>query len=611
MTTKELRQKYLSFFESKGHTIVPGASLIPENDPTVLFTTAGMHPLVPYLLGEKHASGNRLVNVQKCTRTGDIDEVGDGWHLTFFEMLGNWSLGDYFKKEAIEFSFEFLTKELNIPLEKLAFTCFQGEEENGIPKDEQAYGIWESLGVSPLRIKYLGREDNWWGPAGQTGPCGPDTEMFFWSGEESAPEEFDPKDKRWVEIWNDVFMQYNKSLDGKYKPLKQQNVDTGMGLERTVGVLNGKSSVYEVEPLATIMRQVASLADLDLEFIEPEQVKPLRTITDHIRASVFILAENVAPSNVEQGYVLRRLIRRAIRYGKQLGIKEAFTHKVAEIVIAEMGGYYPEVRKNRDFIMEQLAQEEEKFDKTLENGIKELKKIFNRAFGGIDPENLPSGTILKGNIIEGSGLGKIIFNIYQTHGLPPELSQEIMSEWGLGLGESVEKEWREEFAKHQELSRKGAEQKFKGGLADNSEITARMHTATHLMLSALRKVLGDHVFQRGANITSERIRFDFSHPDKMTPEQIQQVEDLVNSQIRKAIPVVCEELTLDEAKDRGAMGIFEHKYGDKVKVYTIGDFSMEICGGPHASNTSELGHFKIQKEESSSAGVRRIKAILE
>ncbi len=594
MTTKELRQKYLSFFESKGHTIVPGASLIPENDPTVLFTTAGMHPLVPYLLGEKHASGNRLVNVQKCIRTGDIDEVGDGWHLTFFEMLGNWSLGDYFKKEAIEFSFEFLTKELNIPLDKLAFTCFQGEEENGIPKDEQAYGIWESLGVSPLRIKYLGREDNWWGPAGQTGPCGPDTEMFYWSSDESAPEEFDPKDKRWVEIWNDVFMQYNKSLDGKYEPLKQQNVDTGMGLERTVGVLNGKSSVYEVEPLATIMRQVASLADLDLEFIEPEQVKPLRTITDHIRASVFILAENVAPSNVEQGYVLRRLIRRAIRYGKQLGIKEAFTHKVAEIVIAEMGGYYPELRKNRDFIMEQLAQEEEKFDKTLENGLKKFEKVAS----------------------DGKVSGEEAFVLFSTYGFPLEITKDLAQEKKIEIDEEG---FNKEFAKHQEISRKGAEQKFKGGLADNSEVTARMHTATHLMLSALRKVLGDHVFQKGANITSERIRFDFSHPDKMTPDQIQQVEDLVNSQIRKAIPVVMEELTLDEAKDRGAMGVFEHKYGDKVKVYTIGEesatggsaFSREICGGPHASNTSELGHFKIQKEESSSAGVRRIKAILE
>lgn len=593
MTTKELRQKYLSFFESKGHTIIPGASLLPENDPTVLFTTAGMHPLVPYLLGEKHPAGNRLADVQKCIRTGDIDEVGDGWHLTFFEMLGNWSLGDYFKKEAIEFSFEFLTKELNIPLEKLAFTCFTGEEESGVPKDEQSYGIWESLGVSPLRIKYLSREDNWWGPAGQTGPCGPDTEMFYWSSEERAPEEFDPKDKRWVEIWNDVFMQYNKTQDGKYEPLKQQNVDTGMGLERTVGVLNAKSSVYEVEPLATIMRQVASLADLDLEFIEPEQVKPIRIITDHMRASVFILAENVAPSNVEQGYVLRRLIRRAIRYGKQLGIKEAFTQRVAEIVIAEMGGFYPELRKNRDFIMEQLAQEEEKFDKTLENGLKKFEKVS----------------------VGGKVSGEEAFILFSTYGFPFEITKDLAQEKNIEIDEEG---FNAEFAKHQETSRKGAEQKFKGGLADNSETTARMHTATHLMLSALRKVLGDHVFQKGSNITSERIRYDFSHPDKMTPEQIKQVENLVNEQIQKAVPVVCEELTLDEAKAGGAMGVFEHKYGDKVKVYTIGApaqggqvFSKEICGGPHANNTSELGHFKIQKEESSSSGVRRIKAILD
>ncbi|MFA6919025.1 MAG: alanine--tRNA ligase [Patescibacteria group bacterium] len=596
MTTKELRQKYLSFFESKGHTIIPGASLLPENDPTVLFTTAGMHPLVPYLLGEKHASGNRLTDVQKCIRTGDIDEVGDGWHLTFFEMLGNWSLGDlsspdeigrtgYFKKEAIEFSFEFLTKELNIPLEKLAFTCFAGE--GNVAKDEQSAGIWESLEVSPLRIKYLGMEDNWW-PAGgkMPGPQGPDTEMFYWSGDEPAPEEFDPKDKKWVEIWNDVFMQYNKTPDGKYEPLKQQNVDTGMGLERTVGVLNGKSSVYEIEPLATIMRQVTSIADIDLEFIEKEQIKPLRIITDHIRASVFILAEKIAPSNVEQGYVLRKLIRRSIRYGKQLGIKEAFTHKVAEIIISEMGGYYPELRKNRDFIMEQLAQEEEKFSKTLENGLKKFEKIAS----------------------DGKISGEEAFVLFSTYGFPFEITKDLAQERKIEIDEEG---FNLEFSKHQEISRQGAEQKFKGGLADSSETTARMHTATHLMLSALRKVLGDHVFQKGSNITAERIRYDFSHPDKMTPEQIKQVEDLVNEQIQKAVPVICEEMSLDEAKESGAMGIFEHKYGDKVKVYTVGDFSKEICGGPHAGNTSELGHFKIQKEESSSAGVRRIKAILE
>ncbi len=584
MTTKELRQKYLSFFESKGHAIIPGASLLPENDPTVLFTTAGMHPLVPYLLGEKHPAGNRLTDIQKCIRTGDIDEVGNGWHLTFFEMLGNWSLGDYFKKEAIEMSFEFLTKQLNIPLEKLAVTCFAGDED--APRDEESAEVWKSLGVSEERIAFLPKEDNWWGPAGVTGPCGPDSEMFYWSGEEEAPQKFDAKNKKWVEIWNDVFIQYNKNAEGKYEELNQKNVDTGMGLERTVGVLNGKSSVYEIEPLSTILSQVCALFGYTSDILAPEQVKPTRIITDHIRSSVFILAENIAPSNVEHGYVLRRLIRRAIRYGKQMGINEAFSHKVAEIVIAEMGGYYPELRKNRDFIIEQLVQEEEKFAKTLENGLKKFEKIKEK--GVISAEDA--------------------FVLFSTYGFPFEITKELAIENKIQIDEEG---FNKEFAKHQEISRKGAEQKFKGGLADNSEISARMHTATHLMLSALRKVLGDHVFQKGSNITSERIRFDFSHGEKMTPEQIKQVEDLVNEQIQKNNPIVCEEMSVDEAKERGAMGIFENKYGEKVKVYTIGDFSKEICGGPHAQNTGELGRLKIQKEESSSAGVRRIKAILQ
>lgn len=584
MTTKELRQKYLAYFESKGHAVIPGAPLLPDNDPTVLFTTAGMHPLVPYLLGEKHPAGTRLADIQKCIRTGDIDEVGDNWHLTFFEMLGNWSLGDYFKEEAITMSFEFLTKELGIPLEKLAFTCFEGDDD--APRDEESAGIWKSLGVSESRIAYLPKEDNWWGPAGQTGPCGPDTEMFYWASDTPAPDKFDPKNKNWVEIWNDVFMQYNKTADGGFEPLTQTNVDTGMGLERTVGVLNGKSSVYEVEPLSTIYSQVAALFGYTSDILAPEQVRPTRIITDHMRAAAFILAEGIAPSNAEQGYVLRRLIRRSVRYGKQLGIKEAFTHKVAEIVIAEMGGYYPELRQNRDFITEQLTQEEEKFSKTLENGLKKFEKLKEK--GSIGAEEA--------------------FVLFSTYGFPFEMTQELAKEAKISVDEEG---FKVEFAKHQEISRKGAEQKFKGGLADSSETSARMHTATHLMLAALRKVLGDHVFQKGANITSERIRFDFSHGEKMTPEQIKQVEDLVNEQIGKKLPIVCEEMSLDEAKTAGAMGIFENKYGDKVKVYTVGDFSKEICGGPHAGNTEELGHFKIQKEESSSAGVRRIKAVLE
>ncbi|MEK7653423.1 MAG: alanine--tRNA ligase [Patescibacteria group bacterium] len=586
MTAKELKQKYLSFFESKGHAIVPGASLIPENDSTVLFTTAGMHPLVPYLLGEKHPAGVRLTDVQKCIRTGDIDRVGDDWHLTFFEMLGNWSIGDYFKKEAIEMSFEFLTKELDIPIGKLAFTCFEGEPNNNIPKDEQSAGIWESLGVSPLKIKFLPREDNWWGPAGQTGPCGPDTEMFYWSGEGRAPEEFDPKDKSWVEIWNDVFIEYNKTADGRYEELKQKNVDTGLGVERAVAILNGQKSVYEIEPLSTLVSQMAALIGLTTEDLNGEQIKAVRIIVDHLRAATFILAEKIEPSNVERGYVLRRLIRRAIRYGRQLGIKDPFTHKVADIVIAEMGGFYQELRENRDFITEQLIKEEEKFSGTLEKGLKEFEKLS------------------QDKIISGADA----FKLFATYGFPLEITLDLTKEKNIKVDEDG---FNREFSKHQDISRKGAEKKFKGGLADDSEATAKMHTATHLMIAALRQVLGDQVFQKGANITSERIRFDFSYGKKMTADQIKQVEDLVNIQIDKKIPVIGEEMTLDEAKTQGAMGVFENKYGEKVKVYIIGDFSKEICGGPHAKNTGDLGRFKIQKEESSSAGVRRIKAILE
>ncbi|MFA6422539.1 MAG: alanine--tRNA ligase [Candidatus Buchananbacteria bacterium] len=603
MTTKELKQLYLSFFESNGHAIIPGASLIPENDPTVLFTMAGMHPLVPYLLGEKHPAGQRLVNVQKCIRTGDIDEVGDNWHLTFFEMLGNWSLGDYFKQEAIKMSFEFLTKELNIPLEKLAVTCFEGDEDS--PKDDESANIWKSLGVSEKRIAYLPKEDNWW-PAGgkMPGPQGPDTEMFYWTGEDKAPEVYDPKDKKWVEIWNDVFMQYNKTLEGEYKELNQKNVDTGMGLERTVAVLNGKASVYETEKLYNIILQITSLINLTPDDLSEEQTKYVRRIADHLRAATFILAEKVEPSNVEQGYVLRRLIRRAVRYGKQLGINNLFTHQVAEIVISEHGGFYKELRDQRDFIISQLTKEEEKFQQPLSR-VYQYRFDLEAAVNNGIVKKIKNVPILSS---EGTVSGKYIYENYQSYGVPPDLCLDVVKELGLKIDQE---EYDESFKQHQETSRIGAEQKFKGGLADSSETSARMHTATHLMLAALRKVLGDHVFQKGSNITSERIRFDFSHTDKMTPEQIKQVEDLVNEQIQKNIPVVCEEMSLDKAKEKGAMGVFEHKYGDKVKVYSIGEFSKEICGGPHAKNTGELGHFKIQKEESSSAGVRRIKAVLE
>ena len=583
MKSRDLRQKFLDYFKEKDHTIIASSSLVPENDPTVLFTTAGMFPLIPYLLGEKHPHGSRLTDAQKCIRTDDIEEVGDKIHHTFFEMMGNWSFGDYFKSEAIEWSFEFLTssKWLNIPLDKLAFTVFAGDDNASF--DQESHDKWLSLGVKPERIAQL--SDNWWKP-GDMGPCGPDSEMFFWTGPDQAPLKFDPEDERWVEIWNDVFMQFNRNSAGNLELLKQQNVDTGMGAERTVGVLNGKSSVYEIEPMATLVCQVAALIDTTFDALSSEQNKAARIIADHLRTSTFILAEGMAPSNVDQGYILRRLLRRAIRYGKQLGITEEFCTKIADVVIAEMGGFYPELRKNRDFIMDELAKEEEKFAKTLDKGLKEFEKIK------------------KGDQISGTEA----FKLFSTYGFPLEMTRELALEKGISVDEES---FDVEFKKHQEESRQGAEKKFKGGLADDSEVTARMHTATHLLLAALRIVLGDHVYQKGANITAERIRFDFSHSDKMTPEQIKQVEDLVNEQIAKALPVELVEMTLDEAKEAGAMGVFEHKYGEKVKVYTIGDFSKEICGGPHAKNLSELGHFKIAKEESSSSGVRRIKAILE
>jgi len=566
ITTRELKQKYLEFFEERGHKIIPSASLIPENDPTVLFTTAGMHPLVPYLLGEKHPAGNKLVNVQKCIRTSDMDEVGDDVHLTFFEMLGNWSLGAYWKEEAIKMSWEFLTDKTCLPAgrnglgldkNKISVSVFAGDAE--ISRDEKSAEIWKSLGVK--EIKFLGRDENFWGPAGKTGPCGPCTEMFYDN----------------VEIWNDVFMEYNKKEDGTYEPLKQKNVDTGMGVERTVAVLSGKKSVYDVEPLKSIVEAVKKLG-------ENYDERSARIIADHLRAATFIMgdAKGIAPSNVEQGYVVRRLIRRAIRYGKKLGIDKSFTHEIGKLVIELMGNEYTELEKNKDFIIEQLIQEEERFNKTLEKGLKEFEK-------GIDP-----------------------FILFTTYGFPIEITEELAKEKGIKIDR---KKFEQEFKKHQELSRTATAGKFKSGLADNSEQVTKLHTTTHLLLAALRQVLGEHVYQKGSNITAERLRLDFSHPEKMTVEQIKKVEDIVNEQIKKDLPVSCCEMSLEEAKKIGAMGVFESKYSDKVKVYTVGKekapFSCEICAGPHIENTSKLGHLRILKEESSSAGVRRIKAILE
>lgn len=553
MTTCELKEKYLKFFEGKGHKIIPSASLIPENDPTVLFTTAGMHPLVPYLLGEKHPAGNKLCNVQKCIRTGDIDEVGDDWHLTFFEMLGNWGLGSYWKEESIEMSFEFLTKELKLPIEKLSASVFKGED--GIPKDDESTEIWKSLRIK--EIKFLGKEDNFWGPAGKTGPCGPCTEIFYDN----------------VEIWNNVFMEYNKTADGTYEPLKQKNVDTGMGVERTTAILNGVNSVYDIEPLKSIVEKIKELATNYDE-------RSVRIIADHLRAATFIMGDEkgIAPSNIEQGYVVRRLIRRAIRYGKKIGIEKMFINEIGKLIIDLMDDEWPELKKNEKFILEQFNQEEEKFDKTLERGLKEFEK-------GIDP-----------------------FILFTTYGFPIEMIEELAKEKGIKIDkEKFEKEMQQ----HQELSRTATVGKFKSGLADNSEQVTKLHTATHLLLAGLRKVLGENIFQKGSNITAERLRFDFSYGEKMTKEQIKKVEDLVNEQIKKDLPVSCEEMSLENARKKNAMGIFESKYGDKVKVYSVENFSCEICSGPHAQKTGDLGHFKILKEEASSAGVRRIKAVLE
>jgi len=585
MDSRELRKKYLNFFKERGHAIIPSASLIPENDPSVLFTTAGMHPLVPYLLGEKHPAGKRLADVQKCVRTGDIDDVGDDTHDTFFEMMGNWSLGDYWKEDAIKWSFEFLTKQLELPLERLAFTCFTGDKD--APKDEESAKIWESLGIKKERIRFLPKEDNWWGPAGKTGPCGPDTEMFYWKlNDKPAPEFFDAKDKNWVEIWNDVFMQYVKDEKGNYNPAKQKNVDTGMGLERTLAVINGKENIYETDLFLPIIKKIEEISGRSIK----EDQKAFRIIADHLRSVVFIMGDEkgITPSNLGQGYVVRRLVRRAIRFGTKLGIKkDNWTKEIAEVVAENYSYVYPEIGKNIKFVVEELSKEEEKFEETLERGLKEFEKLQTVS-------------------------GKDAFNLYQTYGFPIEITEELAKENGIKI--DIE-EFKKELEKHQELSRTASAGMFKGGLADASEQTTKLHTAAHLMLAGLRKVLGTDVYQKGSNITAERLRFDFSHKEKMTSGQIKDVENFVNGIIKKDLSVSVEEMTLEKAKELGAMGVFESKYGEKVKVYTVGKgdeiASIEICGGPHVERTGTLGHFKIIKEESSSGGVRRIKAILE
>lgn len=594
MTANELRSKYIEFFKSKGHAEISGKSLIPENDPTVLFTTAGMHPLVPYLMGEPHPAGKRLTDYQKCIRTGDIDSVGDSSHLTCFEMLGNWSLGDYFKEEAIRFSFEFLTdpKWLGIPLDKLSVTVFAGDSD--VPRDELSAGIWNGLGIPRERIHFLPREDNWWGPAGETGPCGPDTEMFIDTGKDSCGTECRPGCRcgKYIEIWNDVFMQYSKQKDGSYVKLERTCVDTGMGIERTVAMLSGKKSVYETEIFIPFIRAVESLTGKKYGSDESVDVS-IRIICDHARAATFILGDpkGVSPSNVGAGYVLRRLIRRAVRHGRKLGVEGTFLGGIARVAIDMYKGPYPELGQKEAVILEELLAEEEKFLVTLQKGEAEFEKMVPNLLK--NPQKIMSG--------------RLAFKLYDTYGFPIELTEELAAENGLSVNRE---EFDEAFKKHQELSRAGSEQVFKGGLADHSDETTAYHTATHLLQKALKMVLGDHVAQRGSNITAERMRFDFSHPEPMTPEQIAQVEKIVNEQISADLSVTMEMMPLEKARSDGAMALFGEKYEDTVKVYSIGNFSKEVCGGPHVERTGAMGTFKIQKEQSSSSGVRRIRAVL-
>ena len=583
MKAIEIRNKYLNFFKSHGHAVIPSASLIPENDPSVLFTTAGMQPLVPYLLGEPHPAGTRLTDYQKCVRTNDIDEVGDNRHLTYFEMLGNWSLGDYFKEESIKMSFDFLTKELQIPVEKLSVTVFKGDED--CPRDEVAAKCWKDAGILDGHIYYYGKDDNWW-IAGETGPCGPDTEMFYDTGKPACSPDCQPSCDcgKYVEIWNNVFMEYFKDEKG-YSKLKQHNVDTGLGLERMTMLLQEKETPYDTEIFKPIMDKLVELEKVDI-------IESRRIIAEHLRSSMMIISDGGRPSNLDRGYVLRRLIRRMIRHINKLQINLSELETLIDLNVENLKEMYPDLEKNKDTIKSVIIEEKNKFVKTLANGEKEFNKEVTK---------------LKA---EGKDMidGKMVFRLYDTYGFPPEVTKELAEESEMKISM---KEFDELFKKHQEKSRAGATQKFKGGLASTGKIETKYHTATHLLNAALKQVLGSHVHQRGSNITEERMRFDFSHPSKMTEEEKKQTEDLVNKWIEDAIPVERLEMKKDEAIAMGAEAMFADKYGDIVTVYKIGDVSIELCGGPHVSNTKELGHFKIKKEEASSSGVRRIKAILE
>ena len=589
MRAIEIRNKYLDFFKRHGHAVIPSAPLIPENDPSVLFTTAGMQPLVPYLLGEKHPEGTRLTDFQKCLRTNDIDEVGDNRHLTYFEMLGNWSLGDYFKEESIAMSFEFLTKELGIPVEKLSVTCFAGDKD--CQRDEVTASCWKKAGIPEDRIYYFGKDDNWW-IAGEEGPCGPDTEMFYDTGKPKCSENCNPSCGcgKYVEIWNNVFMEFFKTKDGKYTKLKQHNVDTGLGLERMTMLLQGKETPFDTELFKPVMDKLQELAG------ENDSIESRRIVAEHLRASMMIIQDGGLPSNVDRGYILRRLIRRMVRHLRKLQINLNELEELIDLNIDTLKEMYPELHQNSDKIKSVIIEEKDKFEKTLERGEREFNKIVNRMKN------------------EGKDIisGQDLFTLYETYGFPPEVTQDLAREAGLKVDTT---EFDKLFKEHQEKSRMGSEQKFKGGLAGTGEQEVRYHTATHLLNAALKVILGKDVHQKGSNITPERMRFDFSCDHKLTDDEKKKVEDLVNEWISRGLDVKCEEMKKDDAIKSGAECMFIEKYPDIVTVYSIGNdketVSKELCGGPHVKNTSELGHFKIKKEEASSAGVRRIKAILE
>jgi alanyl-tRNA synthetase len=591
ITARQLRSTYLEFFRQKGHAVIPSASLVPANDPSVLFTTAGMHPLVPHLLGEPHPAGRRLVGAQKCVRTGDVEVVGDDTHLTCFEMLGNWSLGDYFRQEAISWSFELLTSErwLGLSVDRLGISCFAGHDS--LPPDQESAQLWQSLGIPRQRVAFLGREHNWWGPAGKTGPCGPDTEIFYWVSDQPPPAHYDPDDQRWVEIWNNVFMGYTQAATGEITPLDRVNVDTGMGVERTLVALNGLLSVYDVDTVRPLMDELRSMVTASPRDRSREPEHKLRVLTDHLRAAAFIIADGVGPSNKDQGYVLRRLLRRSMLFARQLGMPDDWYHRGLSVLESTVGDDHPELVRDPGLTRQTIGGELSKFERTLAQGLRVLEKRRE----AID--------------------GRAAFDLFQTYGFPLELTRELAAAKGKTVDEQG---FREELERHRQLSRTTSAGSFEGGLADRSVEIVRYHTLTHLLQAALRQVLGEQVVQRGSNITHERLRFDFPHDGKMTPEQIAAVEALVNSWLARDLDVERATMTEGEARRLGALGAFGEKYGDTVSVYTVSDrrsgevISREFCGGPHVASSAELpGHFRIVREEAISAGIRRIKAVLD